>query len=652
MALKGSRSQAKALTFIARGVTDSIDGTDAPQGSMLALTNLVPAPDTPDNFVCRPAAQKAYDFAAFNTPKAGTAMIIVGTRIYGMISTSDFAGHDVPFCFDTATGLNVAIANVTSANTPVSPITTGDWTPPQMEMVATRIIVTHPGFSGTNKFGWIDLSSFSSSTITGDTHSNTTIDNLSTNVLLAGWQVGQHITGTNIPANTFITAIAVGGLSITISNAATGSTAGATYTVTGGTTAAPLWGAGNTNGTALATVATSVFPFNGRAWYATGNNLVFSDSLNPLQVTNATQVLTLGDSTSVTALGGLPLNSTTQGGIIQSLIAFKGAAAVYQITGDQATNNLVVNNIAGAVGTLAPNTIASLPLGLAYIAPDGLRIIDTAAHCSDPIGGYGQGVSSPFIYAVFPSRMAAAYHHNTYRVTVQNGMAPSTPFQEFWFNFPAKCWTGPHGSMTASIIEGFDGLAGTVYASADFMSFATGVDAALWYSSTVPQSSSVYVENSNQLSVSWTTSLLPDNQQMAMNAIIETAVALELPVANTVTLSFSDERGTVKDTTTLAGSGTGAAKWGTAKWGSFIWGAVAGFFAQYPVYWHFPLVFKQGTFQVDTTSAADFAIGNLYLRYQVLGYLLPAYTTASFPPAPPTTAGVWDATVWDGGVWG
>lgn len=58
----------------------------------------------------------------------------------------------------------------------------------------------------------------------GDTHSNTTIDNISA-ANMVGLAVGQAVTGVEIPANTTITAIP-GPSSITISNAATGTTVG------------------------------------------------------------------------------------------------------------------------------------------------------------------------------------------------------------------------------------------------------------------------------------------------------------------------------------------------------------------------------------------------------------------------------------------
>lgn len=72
------------------------------------------------------------------------------------------------------------------------------------------------------------FSSVNTFTITGDTHSNTTIDNIAdTSALIEG----MSISGTDIPGNTTIVSIA-SSTSIIISNAATASTPGETLTIT------------------------------------------------------------------------------------------------------------------------------------------------------------------------------------------------------------------------------------------------------------------------------------------------------------------------------------------------------------------------------------------------------------------------------------
>ena len=69
-------------------------------------------------------------------------------------------------------------------------------------------------------------------TATGNTHTSTLVDGLSTNVLNIGWSAGMIISSSNadIPANTHIQTIAIDGLSLTLSAAATGSNNGGTLT--------------------------------------------------------------------------------------------------------------------------------------------------------------------------------------------------------------------------------------------------------------------------------------------------------------------------------------------------------------------------------------------------------------------------------------
>lgn len=612
MPIRGARS----LTFKARGLSDAVDGTNAFEGSMAFLQDLIPNPANSEQFVPRPASTQITNFTGFTTPGVVTALYIVGTRAYGMIGSASPAGKDRPFCYDLLAGAFVTIGNITSANTPTTPLTTGDWTPPTMTMVANKILITHPGYDGiTNFIGWIDLRNFTSTTITGNTHSNKTVDNLSSNVLLLGWQVGDKISDlvADIPANTYITAIAPGGLSVTISNNATGTNA-TTFTVTSGTFAAPVYGAGQTDGTPLVAVPVAVAEFNGRAWYAVNNGVQFSDALIPLQITLATQALTMGDSDPVTALAGIPLANQVVGGTIQSLIAFKGSATYWQITGDQATTNLANNAVNGSVGTLAPNTIAPTPLGIAYIAPDGLRLIGLNGQSSQPLGADGQGVSVPFQYAVNPSRMCAAYNQNVVRVSVQNGYVNGQPVQEYWYDLNLQVWTGPHTFPAALIAP--------LYTSTNaFILAGNAINAKLWQSTVLPGAASTYTENGVAMNFAWQPSLLPDNQATAENQSLQGALGLSLPASSTVTVLALNEQGVQLGSVVVGMGAGGGSVWDSFLWGGSVWGSSVTAYQQYALKWTASLVFKQVTLRVTGASMAGFVIGNAYLQYQVLGYL-------------------------------
>lgn len=88
---------------------------------------------------------------------------------------------------------------------------------------------------GVDPQGWPILISSNSLaktlTATGDTNTDTSITNLSANVIAQGWKPGMAITGTDIDTDTTIAAIASDGLSLTLSKAATGTGTARTLTV-------------------------------------------------------------------------------------------------------------------------------------------------------------------------------------------------------------------------------------------------------------------------------------------------------------------------------------------------------------------------------------------------------------------------------------
>lgn len=155
------------VRFAPKGLSDAYDSTEAFDGACRSLQNLVFDPSNPEVVVCRPGVGTPLtSFGSFTTPTFVSVHIAIGGTIFGMVSTGRFAGHDEPFCYNITTGVYgaagtfTAISGVLSANTPLSPATTGAWTPPVMTVVSTKIIVAHVGFTGTgaNYFGVIDIS--------------------------------------------------------------------------------------------------------------------------------------------------------------------------------------------------------------------------------------------------------------------------------------------------------------------------------------------------------------------------------------------------------------------------------------------------------------------------------------------------------------
>ena len=71
------------LPWRPRGLSDSMDGSTAFNGSMSSLQNLIPDPSTSQLWECRPAAALIYD-----TTQPGPISVfkIVGSILYGMVS--------------------------------------------------------------------------------------------------------------------------------------------------------------------------------------------------------------------------------------------------------------------------------------------------------------------------------------------------------------------------------------------------------------------------------------------------------------------------------------------------------------------------------------------------------------------------------------
>src|SRR6516164_3695115 len=562
------RQQFKPLPWRAKGLSDTIDGSTAFNGAMASLQNLIPDPTTAELWQCRPAAVSIATFpggpfssgfsAGFMHSTGNvTALKIVGNVAYGMVSLGD--GFDHPFALNLLTNAFITVTGTTGSNLPQSQPSSGPWTPPIMDLIGSKMVVTHPGFSATAFFiGWFDIS----------------------------------------------------------------------------TPTAPVWNAGNITGAAgvpFTQPPIGVAQFFNRAYYMVNYvsqpQVIISDPLNPLAASGASgagtvvPILTFGDNTPLTAFGQLRLFNQL-GGIIQALIVFKGTSNIYQITGDLAFASAsnpqpAVNAMNFATGTMAPLSLCSTPRGLAFVAPDGLRIIDFSANISDPIGYDGQGVSAPFIYSNVPSRIAAACNGNVIRVSTQNQLQVANSFQEYWYDLERKIWSGPH-TFPASLIQPY---ANTFIISAVDISTGSIIKSVLWQSDTVQKSSSSYVENGTQMTWSYGTAFLPDIDQLGNIHVSQATLDCTLSsfVAPLV-VTCQDQNGSTVDTVTLAGSG-GAAVWGNFNWGQATWGVSANALAPRKLPWHFPLVFARAKFIVTGQSTAAIRLGAWHFRYKQLKYL-------------------------------
>lgn len=525
-------------TFSPTTFSDAIDGTNLAPGMCMALTNLIPAPSTKNLWVCRPAQTELTDFTGFTTPGFISCMKVIGNRVYGLIATGRNVGKDEPFSYDISTGAFNTVSNVSLANVPTSPATSGAWTPPTMDLVGVNLVVTHPGFDGITTFiGWFNISN----------------------------------------------------------------------------PVAPVWNAGNLStsgsGTALTVVARAVAQFNGRAFVAAGSAVYATDPLT-LNMSDASHILTFGDNIAITALKGLSLQSQL-GGIVQSLIVFKGLANAFQIKGDFTTNDLTRDALNYAVGTLCPSSICDTPYGVGVICPDGLRLIDFNGAFSDPIGIAGEGANVPFINALVPSRVSASCNASVLRVSVQNGGKSSLPEEEYWFHIARKCWSGPH-TFAPSLSQPF---------MTKFITAPLDVPGALYISETVPTTTSVYTENGSQLQWNMAPVFLPDDGKMGVYSLNEMTVKLAIDpsmiswtarILNADNAQYDEVINLIPATTPV---------WDVAIWDSDVWDGIASGLSPRRINWHEPIVTSRFLVSIIGGSAGGVAVGDFKYSVQETPYV-------------------------------
>lgn len=379
-----------------------------------------------------------------------------------------------------------------------------------------------------------------------------------------------------------------------------------------------VWNSGNTLTTPLPAVPVWVSQFYGRAYFlvnpVAAQPAAYATDPLTLTITNSggVQVMTFDDYLPLTCAAQLPL-SNQLGGIIQSLMLFKGVNNVVQVTGDPALNTWAKNTVNVATGTNAPMTITTTPKGLAFMAPDGFRLLDFNARVSDPIGIGGQGVNAPFVNALVPSRAVCASGATMFRIDFQNGAAAGAPFQSYWYDMVRQVWSGPH-TFAADQIAPYNNT---------FIVAPHDVPGSLWQADYVPSSISVYTENGVALQWVLTTCMLPDPGGMNLYSIGETVVNMALdPSMGTWTLAALNPNNTVYDTSGNVVVNT-SSFWDAAVWDTAVWDGPSTGLEPRQVFWDKPIVTSRLQFQLSGNSAIGVKVGDMKFTMGVLDYVVP-----------------------------
>lgn len=371
---------------------------------------------------------------------------------------------------------------------------------------------------------------------------------------------------------------------------------------------APVWSAGNTATNGLPSVPQALQQFNNRIYFFCKNVAYYTDTL-ALTMTNSNQSFTLGDFTPITAAGGLPVGTTSQG-ILQGILAFK-TNKIWLITGDVAQTDLAVNELSPSVGTSAPRSVVPTPEGVRFVAIDGIRNINFFGVVSLP----DPDLAVPFIYAVTPSRVAAGYNSDIYRICTQNGNAVNSPFQDFWYDFKRKGWTGPHTFQYDLAIP----------LSNDFMLASNILPAKLWDAFVVQGhqgGGTSFIENGVVLNWQYETCPMTDLENIYANSCNRSTIEIASPASGQIyNFIAQDENGSLLSQGSIAISANQTI-WGAFIWGAANWGASQSGLLPRTIPWNSAVVFNKLSIMGSGPSSLGFKIASLHLGYKRLNYLL------------------------------
>ena len=377
-------------------------------------------------------------------------------------------------------------------------------------------------------------------------------------------------------------------------------------------TPAPIpaaWTVQNTLTNVLPSPPVWITQFNSRAWFlcnpggTTPPAALCSDVLGvasgPLSRSAAVAgvIITFGDTVPLVGAGTLSLTNISTGGVTQAMYVFKAATQgmpnIYQITGDIGTTNLSSQALNAGVSTVAPNSIISTPLGLFFVAPDGLRYIDTQGHVQPPIGYAGTGKVTQFLNAAPQSRISGACNANTMRFALYNSISGNV--EDWCYDLVRQSWYGPHTFPAGLVTALGPGFIITPYVG-------TSVSG-IYYSTLVPSAASTYIELALPMTCTATSSIIPDRKEMNELATVRSLLYAGVPAGGTTyNVSIQDINGNVLGTTAFATPTTVT----NVSPSDITWAA--------------PIVFDRAAVKISVTGTAGVRLGSFQLPVSQSGF--------------------------------
>ena len=609
------------VAFTARGLTDAWDASRAFEGACTSLQNLTFDQSNPDLMTCRPGVGSPLTtFSSFTGATGITVFAIIGNICYGLISTTRLGSKDEPFAYNLVNNSFLTITGTLSTNLPTTQVTTGDWVPPTIAVVGNNIIFTHPGFNGNVQTGTFTAS------ISG---SLLTVTAAGTAGTAGSLHLGANISGTSIVAGTsingFVSGVEGGAGVYTLNTTYASPVASETMTAVSGNyfgilnlnnPVSPAWFSSNTGVFSLPSVPIAVTNFNNRAYFACSNQAFYSDTLQPTSMGTAGQALTVGDTTNITGFSGLPIQTSTTG-VISALMVFK-SFQVWQITGDAsiASNPLSQNFLSLNVGCTSPRSICQTPAGLFFIGIDGPYYISSLGQVlplTKDANKLTQDVQRPFQNIINPSRASACFSGAIYRIcitTLINGVSQQA---DYWFDVTVRRWTGPH-------TFGYD----MCFQYANYFIISNqSIGASLYSSHYIPNTTSVYLDNTTPITINLQSSFLPKTQNINVKQIVVSTIELSNVAYNLqYNITALGEQYQILNNANISSSNN-VLTWGQsgATWGQYgvTWSSGLNSPSTFTIPWTAPIVFKKISLLITATSSYNLEIGTVFFKYQDTG---------------------------------
>jgi hypothetical protein len=123
------------------------------------------------------------------------------------------------------------------------------------------------------------------------------------------------------------------------------------------------------------------------------------------------------------------------------------------------------------------------------------------------------------------------------------------------------------------------------------------------------------------MSITWKTAILPDTQEMNEIALNEHTINMLLDAAGSIyNVQALGVNGALLGSVNLLPPAF-SPLWGAFNWGAANWASANTGLASIQIAWPAPLVFRKAQIQLTGNSFSTFRIGDMFMRYQKLGYL-------------------------------